>query len=72
MLLFVDCTYCTSDDMPGVPCRLSLDFNAFEMDSTPHNAFRCIGELRLTNTIEQFKEMDRKNQLVDIGNSVNY
>lgn len=51
-------------DPVGMPCRMSLDHSAFDPDSkVPARCFRARGSLVNTNTLDHFKEMDKKKLL---------
>ncbi|MGH0182707.1 UNVERIFIED_CONTAM: hypothetical protein FKN15_010558 [Acipenser sinensis] len=48
-------------DPSGLPTRLSLEFNAFDVDGpTPARCCPAIGTLYNTNTLESFKTCDKK------------
>lgn len=55
-------------DQAGMPCRMSLDHTAFDENSNiPARCFRAQGSLFNTNTLESFKEIDKKSLLNKIG-----
>lgn len=48
-------------DPVGMPCRLSLDHTAFDVDgNVPARCFRSSGSLLNTNSLDNFKEIDKK------------
>ncbi|KAH3881611.1 hypothetical protein DPMN_005537 [Dreissena polymorpha] len=52
-------------DASGMPCRMSLEHSSFDMSSkTPSQYFRAEGHLYNKNTLEDFKNTDKK-QLLD-------
>ncbi|XP_060072759.1 ubiquitin-like modifier-activating enzyme ATG7 [Ylistrum balloti] len=58
-------------DPVGVPCRMNVEYTAFDEDfKTPARCFKTLGTLHTTNTIETFKECDKKSMLVQSGKQV--
>ncbi|XP_045165105.2 ubiquitin-like modifier-activating enzyme ATG7 [Mercenaria mercenaria] len=58
-------------DPPGMPCRMSLDHTAFDEDTKPPTrCFRARGSLFNTNTLDGFKEIDKKTILDKIGTEI--
>uniref|UniRef100_A0A914VB73 Ubiquitin-like modifier-activating enzyme ATG7 n=1 Tax=Plectus sambesii TaxID=2011161 RepID=A0A914VB73_9BILA len=58
-------------DPPGVPCRLSLDYQAFNNDvQTTGGTRKVIGHLLLTNTVEEFRNIDRKALMHKFGDEI--
>lgn len=58
-------------DPAGMPCRMSLDHTAFDEDAkTPTRCFRARGSLFNTNTLDSFKEVDKKALLDKIGSEI--
>ncbi|KAL5004908.1 hypothetical protein ScPMuIL_018364 [Solemya velum] len=53
---------------PGIPSQMSVDYAAFEKEpQTPSRCFHCLGTLLNTNTIDKFKNCDKKDLLTNIG-----
>lgn len=59
----------TNSDAPGVPCRFSVDFNAFSK-SPPANSFLSHGQMLVINTIESFKNSDKQALLDGAGRQI--
>ncbi|XP_064633956.1 ubiquitin-like modifier-activating enzyme ATG7 isoform X1 [Lineus longissimus] len=48
-------------DPPGLPCRMNIDYTAFEEAvKTPPRCYRTNGKLLNTNTLDSFREFDKK------------
>ncbi|XP_048742795.2 ubiquitin-like modifier-activating enzyme ATG7 isoform X2 [Ostrea edulis] len=54
-----------------MPCRMNVEFTAFEKDAkTPHKCLPMPGMLHNTNTIDKFKECDKKDMLNQAGKGI--
>lgn len=48
-------------DFPGMPCRMNIEYTAFDSEpKIPSRCFKAHGKLYNTNTIDKFKEWDKK------------
>ncbi|CAH1793054.1 unnamed protein product [Owenia fusiformis] len=55
----------------GIPCSLNLDYNAFNEQATiPPKNFPAHGSLFNTNTIDAFRDSDKKKLLETAGNKI--
>ncbi|KAL3851845.1 hypothetical protein ACJMK2_015547 [Sinanodonta woodiana] len=62
--------YCNGDP-PGMPCRMNLEYIAFDVDfKPPLRCFDCHGTLINTNTIDKFKDCDKKELLAMVGKKI--
>jgi len=61
-----------NNDPSGLPCRLNVDFNAFDVNSTNHipRNFVCRGSLIIKNTTEDFKSCDKKQLLIESAKKI--
>ncbi|XP_061186447.1 ubiquitin-like modifier-activating enzyme ATG7 [Saccostrea echinata] len=58
-------------DPPGMPCRMNVEFTAFDIDAkTPNRCFPMHGVLHNTNTIDKFKECDKKQIISEAGKKI--
>lgn len=58
-------------DRSGMPCRMNVEFSAFEQEpKTPARCFKMTGCLHNTNTLDAFKELDKKELLYEIGKQI--
>ena len=63
--------YYTNNSLPGLPTSLSLDYGAFEESPSLSNLdFPSHGILRNTNTIDGFKNIDKKEILEKAGREI--
>nr|XP_022299462.1 ubiquitin-like modifier-activating enzyme ATG7 [Crassostrea virginica] len=58
-------------DPVGMPCRMNVEFSAFDLDAkTPQKCLPMLGELHNTNTIDKFKECDKKEMMTEAGKKI--
>ncbi|KAK3724957.1 hypothetical protein QZH41_017166 [Actinostola sp. cb2023] len=62
--------YYVNSDLPGLSCRLSVDYNSFEFDCIPQRTFAAQGELINTNTMEDFRSLDKLKLIEDSGKKI--
>ncbi|XP_065175766.1 ubiquitin-like modifier-activating enzyme ATG7 [Sycon ciliatum] len=61
----------SNGDQQGLPCRMSIDFDAFESDgSVPRRASVAPGMLLLKNTMDDFKSADKKKIIEEAGKQI--
>lgn len=73
LLLIVWIFSTLSGDAEGVLCRSTVDFNSLDVEkSPPPNSVACHGHLFLKNTLESFRNTDKKLLLQEIGNKVSH
>ena len=54
-----------------MPSRLSLDYQAFDDDvQLPSSTRKVVGHVLLTNTVEEFRNLDRKALMNKLGDEV--
>ncbi|XP_048589393.1 ubiquitin-like modifier-activating enzyme ATG7 [Nematostella vectensis] len=59
--------YYVNCDLPGLPCRMSIDYCAFDKNAVPLRAFKTHGQLVNTNTIDAFRSLDKKILMDSVG-----
>nr|QDA69641.1 ubiquitin-like modifier-activating protein ATG7 [Crassostrea gigas] len=58
-------------DPVGMPCRMNVEFSAFDQDAkTPQRYLPMLGELHNTNTVDKFKECDKKEMISVAGKKI--
>lgn len=58
-------------DPVGVPCRMNVEYTSFdEIVKTPTRCFKTVGTLHNKNTIDSFKECDKKCLLEQSGKQI--
>lgn len=57
-------------DSIGMPCRMNLEHTAFVDHKPPARCFRAHGYLHNKNTLDSFKEVDKKLLLENIGKEI--
>lgn len=63
--------YYVNSDPVGLPCRFNLDYNAFSLDKpVPQKTFPMKGTLINTNTIEGFRNYDKKELIHSVGQQI--
>ncbi|XP_074619592.1 ubiquitin-like modifier-activating enzyme ATG7 [Acropora palmata] len=63
--------YYVNSDPAGLHCRFNLDYNAFSLDKRiPQNTFKMKGRLVNTNTVEGFRNCDKKELIHSVGQQI--
>ncbi|KAL4226515.1 Autophagy protein 7 [Mactra antiquata] len=57
-------------DSTGMPCRMNLEYTAFDNVGPPARCFRAHGNLYNKNTLDSFKEADKKQLLEELGSEI--
>lgn len=58
-------------DPVGLPCRMNVEYSAFDnVPQTPTRCFRSHGVLYIMNTMDKFKDCDKKELLEETGHKI--